>query len=143
MSFNPSCITRLLPEPMSGLPAETSGVLQLQPKKPPLGSSPELPLVDAPYGLARLGLLNRLKISTRNWAPSRSLHLKSLNTEKSTFLKPASRKMFRPMVPKVPFTGGVITELRFTQQPPTASVLGSGATFAHCAPSDEGNGVTR
>src|ERR1700680_1327838 len=115
MSFNPSCITRELPEPMSGLPAETSGVAQLQPNELVwLGSSPELPLVDAPYGLARFGGLNRVNTSTRNSAPNRSLNLNSLNTEKSTFLKPESRKMFRPMVPKVPFRGGVITELPFT-----------------------------
>ncbi len=31
VSFNPSCITRLLPEPMSGLPATTSGVPHPQP----------------------------------------------------------------------------------------------------------------
>src|SRR5207244_12393870 len=31
VNFNPSCITRLLPEPTSGLPAATSGVAQPQP----------------------------------------------------------------------------------------------------------------
>src|SRR3984893_16663914 len=43
-----------------------------------------------------------LKSSQRNSAPNRSLNLKSLNTEKSRFLKPESRKMFRPIFPKVP-----------------------------------------
>src|ERR1700730_16805545 len=72
-----------------------------------------------------------LKNSTRNSAPNRSLNLKLLNTEKSTFLKAESRKMFRPMVPKVPFVGGVITELPFMKQPAAASVLGSGASLTH------------
>src|SRR6267378_1065310 len=58
-----------------------------------------------------------LKNSTRNSAPNRSLHLKSLNMEKSTFLKPESRKMFRPIFPKCPATGGVRTELPATKQP--------------------------
>src|SRR2546428_2533000 len=31
VSFNPSCITRLLPEPTRGLPAATSGVAHPQP----------------------------------------------------------------------------------------------------------------
>jgi hypothetical protein len=31
VSFNPSCMTRLLPEPTSGLPAATSGVAHPQP----------------------------------------------------------------------------------------------------------------
>src|ERR1700730_6006349 len=74
-----------------------------------------------------------LKNSTRNSAPNRSLNLKLLNTEKSTFLKAESRKMFRPMVPNVPFRGGVITELPFMKQPAAASVLGSGATLTHAA----------
>src|ERR1700730_1164402 len=131
---------------MSGLPAETSGVAQPQPKLLPLlGSSPRLPFVEAPYGLARLGILKMLKISTRNSAPNRSLNLKSLNIEKSKFLKAVSRKMFRPMVPKVPATGGTTTELPSTKQPPlpAVSVVMSGATAAHFAASDEGNVVTR
>src|SRR6201998_2343424 len=145
MSFNPSCITRLLPEPMSGLRAEPSGVAPPQPNEPPLlGSSPRLPFVDAPYGLARLGGLKRLKISTRNSAPNRSPRLKSLNIEKSRFLKPVSRKMFRPMVPKVPSWGGTRTELPSTKQPPwlAVSVLMSGATL-HALASDEGSAVVR
>src|ERR1700730_17974621 len=59
-----------------------------------------------------------LKSSQRNSAPNRSLNLKSLNTEKSTFLKPESRKMFRPRLPKVPNAGGVRTELPEAKQPP-------------------------
>ena len=116
-----------------------------QPKLPPLlGSSPRLPFVDAPYGLARLGVLKRLNTSIRNSAPNRSLNLKSLNTEKSRFLKPESRKVFRPMVPKVPATGGTRTELPTTKQPPlpAVSVVMSGATL-HALASDEGSVVCR
>src|ERR1700747_2824336 len=89
-----------------------------------------------------MGRLSTLKSSARNWAPNRSVNLKFLNMEKSTFLKPASRKMFRPMVPKVPALGGTKTEFPSTKQPPAANVPGSGATAVHFAPSDEGNGVT-
>src|SRR5689334_1084035 len=89
------------------------------------------------------GWLNTLKSSHRNSAPYRSVNLNSLNTEKSTFLKPESRKMFLPMVPKVPDFGGTMTELPATKQPPPANVLGSGVTEVHFAPSDEGSVVTR
>src|SRR5713101_6829515 len=73
-----------------------------------------------------------LKNSARNWALKRSFNLKVLNTEKSTFLKPESRKRFRPIVPKVPALGGVITDLPDTKQPPSWSVPRSGATAVHC-----------
>ena len=63
-----------------------------------------------------------MKISTRNWALYRSLNVKILNTEKSTFLKPESRKMFRPILPNVPLAGGVMTELPDTKQPSAPSV---------------------
>jgi hypothetical protein len=50
VSFNPICITRLLPEPMSGLPAAHP-----QPKwLLLLGSAPNKPVFDEPYGLAIL-----------------------------------------------------------------------------------------
>src|SRR3979490_3073006 len=62
--------------------------------------------------------------------PYRSLNVKFLNTEKSTFLYPESRNMFRPIVPKVPALGGVMTELPAARHPPSASVLGSGALLA-------------
>jgi len=39
---------------------------------------------------------------------------KILNKEKSKFLKAESRKIFRPIVPKVPATGGTITEFPST-----------------------------
>jgi len=45
------------------------------------------------------GVIEQIKELARNWALNRSLNVKFLNTEKSTFLKPESRKMFRPMVP--------------------------------------------
>ena len=59
-----------------------------------------------------------LKNSARNSAPYRSLNVKLLNTEKSTFLKPESRKMFLPIFPKDPDAGGVRTELPEAKQPP-------------------------
>src|ERR1700731_187989 len=68
------------------------------------------------------GWLSKLKNSTRNWALNRSRYVKVLNTEKSTFLKPESRNIFRPVLPKLPAEGGVITELPFTKQPACASV---------------------
>ena len=60
VNLNPSCITRLLPEPTSGLPATTSGVPQPQPNvlevlmslAPP--GEPPAPF-DAPHGLAMIG----------------------------------------------------------------------------------------
>ena|SRR5213594_1986438 len=56
VSFNPSCITRLLPDPTSGLPAATSGVAPPPPNPPALeGSSPRLEPFAAPYGLAIMG----------------------------------------------------------------------------------------
>src|SRR5579863_9463608 len=64
-----------------------------------------------------------LKSSTRNSAPNRSLNVKFLNTEKSTFLKPESRKMFRPIFPKVPNAGGVRTELPEAKQPAPTRLL--------------------
>src|SRR5215469_10038497 len=89
------------------------------------------------------GWLNTLKSSHRNSAPYRSVNLNSLNNEKSTFLKPESRKMFRPIVPKVPALGGTMTELPATKQPPPAKLPKSGETAVHFAPSDEGTVVTR
>jgi len=59
--------------------------------------------------------------------PYRSLNVKFLKTDKSTFLKPESRNTFRRILPKVPAVGGVMTELPAAKQPPSFSVLGSGA----------------
>src|SRR5207245_3900818 len=89
------------------------------------------------------GLLNRLNNSTRNSAVYRSVNLKVLNREKSTFLKPPSRKMFLAMLPYVPWAGGVMTELPTTKQPPVARLPASEATAVHFAPSDAGREVTR
>src|SRR5438445_9605699 len=89
------------------------------------------------------GLLNRLNNSTRNSAVYRSVNLNVLNTEKSTFLKPESRKRFLLMLPYVPALGGTITELPETKHPPVASVVGSGATAVHLAPSDAGSVAVR
>src|ERR1700719_1012824 len=127
---------------MMGLPATTSGVAHPQPNPVPAeASSPELPPFDAPLGLAMIGRLRMLNTSNRNWAPNRSLKVKVWNTEKSQSLKPLSRKMLRPMVPKVPNAGGTMTELPSTKQPPAGipnallpvRVLTSGATAVHCA----------
>src|SRR5579864_7152776 len=41
--------------------------------------------------------------------------------------------MFRPIVPKVPAVGGVMTEFPETKQPPAASVAAWGATAVHFA----------
>src|SRR5207245_9518236 len=79
------------------------------------------------------GLLNRLNNSTRNSAVYRSVNLKVLNREKSTFLKPESRKMFLLMLPYVFWAGGVMTELPETKQPPVArlpSVTAIGLAWA-------------
>ena len=50
VNFNPSCITRLLPEPTSGLPAATSGVAHPQPNVDgdAPGSTPRYEPFDAP-----------------------------------------------------------------------------------------------
>src|ERR1035437_6985600 len=103
-------MARLPPDPMTGLDAATSGVAQEQPKDPVEGSLCAQPFCP-PNGLAKLGCLKLFKNSTRNCAPNRWPHWKFLATEKSTFLNPVSRKMLRPMVPKVPSWGGMSTEL--------------------------------
>ena len=64
-----------------------------------------------------------MNISARNWTPYRSLNLKFLNKEKSKFLKPESRKMFRPIFPKVPMALGVRTELPDAKQPAAGRLL--------------------
>src|ERR1700690_1231340 len=97
---------------MTGLDAATSGVAQEQPNPPGPGTDGSLrpqPFCP-PNGLAKLGWLKRLKNSARNCILKRSLKLKFFMAEKSTFLKPKSRKRLRPMVPKVPDAGGVMTE---------------------------------
>src|ERR1700674_37091 len=76
-----------------------------------------------------------LKTSNRNWAPYRSLNLKFLNTERSTFTSPESRKIFRPMLPNVPNAGGVRNELRFVDgmQQPACSVAPETEWLVHPA----------
>jgi len=61
-------------------------------------------------GFPKFGWLNILKNSARNCAVSRSLNLKTLVTEKSTFLNPESRNVLRPKLPKVPKAGGMRIE---------------------------------
>src|SRR3981189_2646958 len=76
-----------------------------------------------------------LKASNRNCAPYRSLNLKFLNMERSTFTSPESRKIFRPMLPNDPNAGGVRNELRFVDgmQPPNPSVAPETACAVHPA----------
>src|ERR1035438_6164420 len=97
---------------MIGLEAAASGVAQEQPNDPDEGSLCAHPFCP-PNGLAKLGWLKMLKNSTRPCKPKCSLHLKFLASEKSTLRNPVSRKMLRPMVPKVPSAGGTRIELPF------------------------------
>jgi hypothetical protein len=54
--FNPICITRWLPEPMSGFPAAKSGVKSEVPNTAPgPGWLLVLTKLDAPEGLAAMG----------------------------------------------------------------------------------------
>src|SRR6266550_7075947 len=114
---------------MMGLPVAKSGVWQPQPNELKFdGSSPLWEPLLAPLGLEMVARLSRSNTSNRNCAPKRSLNVKFLNKERSQFLKPLSRKMFRPMLPKVPVVGGTMTELRPTKQPPAARLPKSGLT---------------
>src|SRR5438270_12085075 len=110
-------MARARPEPSTGFTAAVSGVAQPQPKAPGKEGSENpfdgpQPLVP-PQGLAKLGWLRILKNSARNCAVSRSLKRKFLAIDRSRLRKPVSRKMLRPMVPKVPKAGGIMTELPF------------------------------
>jgi hypothetical protein len=56
LSFRPTCITRWLPEPMSGLPAAKSGVSNEAPNTVfGAGMLPVLTELEAPDGLAAIG----------------------------------------------------------------------------------------
>src|ERR1700730_16538003 len=59
--------------------------------------------------------------------------------EKSTFLKPESRKMFRPILPNVPLAGGVMTDLPLvdTKQPSAARLPASAALAEHNVAAEE------
>src|SRR5690242_12396268 len=97
------------PEPTAGLAAATSGVAQPQPKGWTEGSFNPNPFCP-PYGFAKFGWLKMLKNSTRNCRRLVSPKWKFFATEKSKFLKPVSGNMFRPMLPKWPRGGAIITE---------------------------------
>src|SRR5579863_4190548 len=100
------------PEPRTGLEPPTSAVTQPQANPAPIdGSLVAAPPPWPPYGLAKVTPLSTLKNSARNWAVNRSLNLKLLVMDMSKFLKPASRKILRPVVPNVPMAGGIRTEL--------------------------------
>src|SRR5208282_232419 len=124
---------------MTGFAAALSGVAQPQPNRPaPAVDGSLKPPVPKPFcppnGLAKLGWLRRLKNSARNCTFSRSPSFQPLATEKSQFLKPESRNRLRPMVPKLPRAGGIITELPLAKQPNSARdccIKGVVASAAH------------
>src|SRR5439155_4594267 len=60
---------------------------------------PAGPLPIVAFGRSNCGVLVRLKNSARNWTRVSSVIRKSLNTEKSTFLRPGPSRMFRPVSP--------------------------------------------
>src|SRR4029077_4927707 len=94
---------------MTGFEAATSGVAQEQPKEPVDGSLCAHPFCP-PKGLAKFGWFRKLKNSIRNWALKRSVNFQFFATEKSQLWNPVSRKMLRPIVPKVPNGGGIMNE---------------------------------
>ena len=86
-------MSRLLPEPSTGLPAAASGVSLASPRTPADGSLlARWPASTCP----KRGWFRTLKNSARNWALSRSLILKSLVTEKSQVRNGGLRKTFFP-----------------------------------------------
>src|SRR5260370_7481855 len=104
-------MTGWLPEPVSGLPAAKSGVKKEAPNTAPgPGEFPVLTKLDAPEGLAAMGVLSKLKTSQRNWAPKRSVTRKFLNSDRSQVCDPESRKMFPPMFPKLPTPPGTVND---------------------------------
>src|SRR5271169_2378758 len=122
MNFKPNWVARGPPEPITGLAAALSGVAQPQPKIPaaPVEGSLKPPVPKPfcpPKGLAKLGWLRILNNSARNCMLSRSASFQFFATEKSQLRKPESRKKLRPMVPKLPSAGGIITELPLAKQP--------------------------
>src|SRR5207245_9264445 len=120
---------------MIGLPVAKSGVCDPSPNAVVFeGSSPLCEPLFAPLGFEMVALLSTSNTSKRNWALNRPLNVNVLNSERSQFLKPLSRKMFRLMVPKAPGAGGTRTEPPSTSQPPAANVAAEGATAVHCAP---------
>src|SRR5208337_1171027 len=71
-----------------------------------------------------------LKNSARNCMLSRSINFQFLATEKSQLRKPESRNRLRPIVPKLPSPGGIITELPLAKQPNAASEACSAGVVA-------------
>src|SRR5215472_8964797 len=105
-------MARLPPEPITGFDAATSGVAHEHPNPPAPGTEGSLRPQPfwPPNGLAKFGWLKILKNSARNCTLTRSPKWKSFVVEKSVFRKPKSRNVLRPMVPKLPGAGGVITD---------------------------------
>ena len=64
-----------------------------------------------------------LKNSARNWALTRSVIFHFLVADRSKRCRPLFRKIFRPIVPRVPRAGGSIMELPDTKQPHFESEL--------------------
>src|ERR1700678_40897 len=110
---------------MTGFEAATSGVAHPHPNTPcdPVEGSLWAKPFWPPKGLAKLGWLRRLKNSARNCAPNLSLNLQVFPTEKSQSRYPESRKMLRPMVPKVPKAGGSSIEFPSVKQPNAPSAV--------------------
>src|SRR5205085_9161963 len=107
---------------MTGLEAATSGVAHEQAKDWVDGSLCAHPFCP-PNGFAKLGWLRKLKNSTLNWAPNRSLNFQFLVTEKSQLWNPVSRKILRPIAPNVPNGGGIMKEFPWAKQPNAANEL--------------------
>src|SRR5882762_6731899 len=131
---------------MMGFPVAKSGVCAPSPKPLPFdGSSPLWEPLLSPWGLEMVARLSTSNTSNRNWAPKGSLNVKVLKMERSQFLKPLSRKMFRPILPNFPTSGGVMSELPDTKQPPAERLLVGLvglSTAVHASPSDVGKLIT-
>jgi len=125
INFKPNCVERAAPLPTWGLAFCTSGVVREVPNPPMvvgLLCCPD-PIVVAIAGLAYAVMFRILKNSARNWALIRSVSFHFLVMDRSQRYRPLFRKIFRPMLPRVPKAGGSIMELPDTKQPHFESEL--------------------
>src|SRR5579862_7495581 len=99
------------PEPITGLDSATSGVKTTVPTDAGEDRSVFIVVV------SKFAWFKMLNTSPRSCMEIRSLNLKTFDKEKSQFLKVGPRKMFRPILPCVPYTGGVMTVLPDTKHP--------------------------
>src|SRR2546422_3766388 len=99
-SFRTPCMVRALLPPTTAPPPSladcNSGVEVIVPK---VARRTLLP------GSPKFALFSRLKVSNRNCRLKRSLILVFLMSERSSWLRPAPRRILRPAVPIVPFGG--------------------------------------